>query len=269
MTHSEASASAEAFARERRRPPLRPRRRGREDSASPSSPPSSSAAAGAVPASAGRPRSAPSRRRPRRRAVLLGFGRRDGARAAASAVLVGRGVLRARLGRPSSCGCGFARRLAASPASSRALRDAAPRLAAAERRARSSAFRAPWRAPRRPRRPPRRRSRSSAATAAVRPASSIRTSFFSPTNAIAVGDGDQVAVDLRDAVVRVVHVRLDDVDVDLLARAERHRVLLDLLARALHRHREVVERQALGALEVEVAGRSAPRARAARARRRR
>src|SRR5215212_1540095 len=49
QTHS----SAGAFARERRRPPLRPRRRGREDTASASPPsPASSSAAGAVPASA-------------------------------------------------------------------------------------------------------------------------------------------------------------------------------------------------------------------------
>src|SRR5918995_240853 len=45
-------SSAAAFARERRRPPLRPRRRVREDSASPSSE-ASSAAAGPVPASGG------------------------------------------------------------------------------------------------------------------------------------------------------------------------------------------------------------------------
>ena len=91
------------------------------------------------------------------------------------------------------------------------------------------------------------------ARAIVRPASSIRTSFFSPTNSDAVDDVDQVAVDLGDRVVVVVHVRLDEVDVHLLAGPERHRVLLDLRARALHGHREVVQRQAVGALEVEVA----------------
>ena len=45
-------------------------------------------------------------------------------------------------------------------------------------------------------------------------------------------------------------------DVHLLALAERQRALLDLVARALHGDREVVERQPLGALEVEVACRS-------------
>ena len=69
----------------------------------------------------------------------------------------------------------------------------------------------------------------------------------------AVDDVDQVAVDLGHRVVVVVHVRLDEGHVDLLAGPERHRVLLDLGPRALHRHREVVQRQAVGALEVEVA----------------
>ena len=67
----------------------------------------------------------------------------------------------------------------------------------------------------------------------------------------AVADLDQVAVDLRHRVVLGVHVRLDDVDVHLLALAERDALLLDLRPRALLDDREVVERQALGAREVE------------------
>src|SRR3954453_17402739 len=128
---SETHSSAEAFARERRRPPLRPRRRGREDSASsPLSDPfsASSAAAGAVPASgvswavsaatASASTLAASssglvdrlRRRPRG-----GFGSSlssDGFGLAA--------VFRAGLSVFSAAGWGLA-------ASSRALRDAAPR----------------------------------------------------------------------------------------------------------------------------------------------
>ena len=46
-------------------------------------------------------------------------------------------------------------------------------------------------------------------------------------------------------------MRLDDVDVHLLALAERHALLLDLGPRALLDDREVVERQPLGAGEVE------------------
>ena len=68
----------------------------------------------------------------------------------------------------------------------------------------------------------------------------------------AAGDRDHVAVDLRDRVVDVVHVRLLDLDQDLLALLERQRALLDLLARALGGDLERVERDALGALEVEV-----------------
>jgi hypothetical protein len=48
-------------------------------------------------------------------------------------------------------------------------------------------------------------------------------------------------------------VRLDDVDVHLLAGPERHRPLLYLGGAALQRDREVVERQPLGALEEEPA----------------
>ncbi len=72
----------------------------------------------------------------------------------------------------------------------------------------------------------------------------------------AAGDRDDVAVDLGDRVVHVVHVRLDDRDQHLLAGVERHRALVHLVERALEDHREVVERQAVGALEVEdLAGR--------------
>ena len=46
-------------------------------------------------------------------------------------------------------------------------------------------------------------------------------------------------------------MRLDDVDVHLLARAERDALLLDLRARALLDDREVVEREPLGAREAE------------------
>src|SRR5207248_8925211 len=48
------------------------------------------------------------------------------------------------------------------------------------------------------------------------------------------GHRDDVAVDLGDRVVDVVHVRLDDVHEHLVALAEGHGALLDLLARALH-----------------------------------
>src|SRR4051794_6227656 len=61
-----------------------------------------------------------------------------------------------------------------------------------------------------------------------------------------------VAVQLRDRVVLVVHVRLLDVHEHLLALAERERALLDLFGSALEHHLEVVDRQRLGALEVEV-----------------
>ena len=47
-------------------------------------------------------------------------------------------------------------------------------------------------------------------------------------------------------------MRLLDGHVDLLALAEGERALLNIGARPLHRDREVVERQALRALEVEV-----------------
>ena len=116
---------------------------------------------------------------------------------------------------------------------------------------------APSRAPRRA------RAAASSAASASAPTSTARgdraARLLDPDELLlaherdAVDDVDQVAVDLGDRVVLVVHVRLDEVDVDLLARPERHRVLLDLRARALHRHREVVQRQAVGALEVEVA----------------
>src|SRR5579863_1619441 len=62
---------------------------------------------------------------------------------------------------------------------------------------------------------------------------------------------DDVAVDLRDRVVGRVHVRLDDLDQHLLADAERDCALLDLGGASLEGHREVVEREALGALEVK------------------
>src|SRR5437764_15449807 len=66
------------------------------------------------------------------------------------------------------------------------------------------------------------------------------------------GDRDHVAVDLGHGVVLLVHVRLLDRHVDLLALAERQRALLDLVPRTLHGHGEVVNRKPLGALEVEV-----------------
>ena len=47
-------------------------------------------------------------------------------------------------------------------------------------------------------------------------------------------------------------MRLDDLDQHLVADAEGHGALLNLGPGALERHREVLERQALGALEVEV-----------------
>ena len=47
-------------------------------------------------------------------------------------------------------------------------------------------------------------------------------------------------------------MRLLDRDVHLLALAERERALLDILARALHRDREVIEREPLRPLEVKV-----------------
>ena len=83
------------------------------------------------------------------------------------------------------------------------------------------------------------------------PASSMRTRRLLPDERAAAGDRDDVAVDLRHRVVDVVHVRLDDVDEHLVAGAERHRALLDLVGRALHDDVEVVQRQALGALEEE------------------
>ena len=92
---------------------------------------------------------------------------------------------------------------------------------------------------------------TSDARAAVRPTSSIRTRCFSPTYGRAAGHRDDVAVDLGDRVAGAVHVRLDDLDVNLLALAERQRPLEHLLAIRLEQHREVLERQALRALEVE------------------
>ena len=64
-------------------------------------------------------------------------------------------------------------------------------------------------------------------------------------------DRDYVAVDFRDRVVDVVHVRLDDLDEHLVALAEGQRPLLDLGAGALEGDREVVQRQAFRSLEQE------------------
>src|SRR5262249_43105970 len=65
----------------------------------------------------------------------------------------------------------------------------------------------------------------------------------------AAGDLDDVAVDLGHGVVDLVHVRLDDLDEDLLAGTKRQSALLHLLARALERDREVVHGQPVRALE--------------------
>ena len=51
---------------------------------------------------------------------------------------------------------------------------------------------------------------TSVARAELRPASSMRTRRLSPDEPPAAGDRDDVAVDLGDGVVDVVHVRLDD-----------------------------------------------------------
>ena len=91
----------------------------------------------------------------------------------------------------------------------------------------------------------------STATASVRPTSSMRTRRFWPTEPSPPLTRDDVAVDLGDGVAGAVHVRLDDLEVDLLALTERQRALEHLLAVGLHQHREVLERQPLGALEVE------------------
>ncbi len=112
--------------------------------------------------------------------------------------------------------------------------------------------------PRRPRRPSaaaaRRRRRPTRATArgapCARPPRCARAAC-SPTSRPPPGHRDDVAVDLRDGVVDLVHVRLDDRDENLVARAERDRALRDVVVGALQRDLEVVERQALGALEVE------------------
>ena len=220
-------ASAVAFARERRRPPLRPRRRGFDSSAS-SSPSPGVGARGL--------RAARSTRR-------LGRGGARSAALAASARRARRGA--ARGGRPRA-------RAAAGAAPARLRSPVAP----GDGRAR---------------RPPR-RSASVDEHGARRRAARLVDAHepLLADEAARRRDRDDVAVDLRDRVVDVVHVRLDDVDVDLLALAERARPGSATSSRAPSIvDREVVERQALGALEVEVLARSRPRARAACARRRR
>src|SRR3954451_21447540 len=71
----------------------------------------------------------------------------------------------------------------------------------------------------------------------------------------AAGDRHDVAVDLRDRVIDLVHVRLHDLDEHLVAVVEGDRLVADLVERALHHDLEVVERQALRAGEQEVLAR--------------
>src|SRR4051812_21872929 len=159
LTSDVSGASAPAFARERRRPPLRPRRRGLESNAPsppPFSPPSASvSAAGPVPASgtassvSASTASATSSRRPlpSSAAFLRARERAGGLGSAASASSLLRARVRAALRLRSWRTRACARSSAAAEASSASVP-------------------------------------VSTARAVVRPASSIRTSFLSPTKAI-------------------------------------------------------------------------------------
>src|SRR4051794_5470678 len=188
-------ASAPALARERRRPPLRPRRRGFDSTASPSSEASDgssgavSPVSSAVPPSPSSPPRARERPRPLRRRRAFGASSPASSAAAgpvpapASVVSVSASTASASVAASTPARAEAARAAGRWADCSRSLRRAAPFFAAALRLARCSAFsrsfaRSPAAAPAASASAP-----VSDAVAVVRRASSMRTSFFSPTKA--------------------------------------------------------------------------------------